>query len=46
VNTVAGSIQVVTNDIAPAEVRPEERFVENSATGFHPNVGQPVPQAM
>ena len=46
VNTAGGSIQVVTNDIAPAEVRPEERFVENSATGFHPNVGQPVPQAM
>lgn len=46
VNTAAGSIQVVTNDIAPAEVRPDERFVENSATGFHPNVGQPVPQAM
>lgn len=45
-SSTAGSIQVVTNDIAPAEVRPDERFVENSATGFHPNVGQPVPQAM
>jgi hypothetical protein len=45
-SAVAGSIQVVTNDIAPAEVRPDERFVENSTTGFHPNVGQPVPTAM
>lgn len=35
-NTVAGGVQVVTCDIAPAEVRPDERFVENSATGFHP----------
>lgn len=35
-NTVAGGFQVVTCDIAPAEVRPDERFVENSATGFHP----------
>lgn len=40
--TLAGGIQVITNDIAPAEVRPDERYVENSATGFHPNIGQPV----
>jgi hypothetical protein len=46
VNAAAGTIQVITNDIAPAEVRPDERYVENSTTGFHPNVGQPVPQAM
>jgi hypothetical protein len=42
-SATAGSIQVITNDIAPVEVRPDERFVENSATGFHPNIGQPVP---
>lgn len=46
VSAVAGTMQVVTNDIAPAEVRPDERYVENSTTGFHPNVGQPVPTAM
>lgn len=38
----AGSLQVVTNDIAPAEVNPEERFVETSATGFQPQVAAPV----
>jgi hypothetical protein len=32
----AGRLQIVTCDVAPAEVRPEERYVENSATGFHP----------
>jgi hypothetical protein len=41
-NTVAGSLQIVTNDVAPVEVRPDERFVETSATGFHPNVATPV----
>jgi hypothetical protein len=38
-NAAAGGFQVVTCDIAPAEVRPDERFVENSATGFHPLTG-------
>lgn len=44
VNTAAGSIQVVTNDVAPVEVRPDERFVETSTTGFHPSTagGAPV----
>lgn len=32
----AGSIQILTNDVAPAEVIPAERYVEGSATGFHP----------
>lgn len=41
-NTVAGGLQVITNDVAPVEVRPDERFVETSATGFHPNVATPV----
>lgn len=44
-STTAGSIQIITNDIAPVEVTPQERFVETSDTGFHPNVGQPVPAA-
>ena len=34
-----GSIEVVTNDIAPVEVVPQERYVETSASGFHPEVG-------
>lgn len=42
---VAGSIQLVTNDIAPVEVRPESRYVEQSRTGFQPALGQPVPVA-
>lgn len=44
-SAVAGSLQIITNDIAPVEVIPSERFVETSASGFHPNVGQPVPAA-
>lgn len=39
VNVAAGSIQVLTNDVAPVEVRPDERFVETSTSGFHPSVG-------
>lgn len=40
----AGTIQVLTNDVAPVEVNPAERYVENSATGFTPQVGAPVAQ--
>lgn len=43
VNTAAGSIQVLTNDVAPVEVRPDERYVETSTTGFHPSVSGGVP---
>lgn len=45
VSAAGGTIQVVTNDVAPVEVRPDERFVETSTTGFHPNVntGATVP---
>lgn len=42
----AGSVQILTNDVAPAEIDPSERYVETSTTGFHPAVGQPVPNAM
>lgn len=42
----AGSLQILTNDVAPAEIDPADRYVETSATGFHPAVGQPVPNAM
>lgn len=35
----AGTIEFMTNDIAPVEVVPQERYVETSATGFHPEVG-------
>lgn len=45
VSAVAGSLQIITNDVAVAEVNPAERYVETSDTGFHPNVGQPVPMA-
>lgn len=43
--SAGGSIQVLTNDVAPVEVRPESRYVETSQTGFHPALGQPVPMA-
>lgn len=33
-----GTLQVITNDIAPVEVIPTERFVETSESGFHPQV--------
>lgn len=35
----AGNIQILTNDVAPAETVPSERFVETSQTGFHPQLG-------
>lgn len=46
VSEVAGNLQAMTNDIAPGEVTPSERYVETSATGFHPQVGAAVPGAM
>lgn len=35
----AGNLQILTNDVAPAEVIPAERFVETSDTGFRPDIG-------
>lgn len=43
VTALAGSLQIITNDVAAVEVDPAERYVETSATGFHPALGQPVP---
>ncbi len=40
----SGSVQVVTNDIAPVEVMPSERYVDDSATGFRPNAAAAPPQ--
>lgn len=37
VTAAAGSIQVVTNDIAPVETAASERFVLPSRTGYHPS---------
>lgn len=37
--SIAGSLQILTNDIAPAEVIPAERFVETSRSGFTPERG-------
>lgn len=42
--TAAGTLQVITNDVTAVEVDPADRYVETSATGFHPALGQPVPQ--
>jgi hypothetical protein len=42
VAAAAGTLQVCTNDVAPVEVNPAERYVETSTTGFHPAAG-PVP---
>src|SRR5439155_2739070 len=38
-SATAGNIQVITGDVAPVEVVPQERFVETSDTGFHPAIG-------
>lgn len=35
-SAVAGTLQVITNDVAPVEVQPSERFVETSESGFQP----------
>jgi hypothetical protein len=38
----AGELRILTNDVAPVEINPAERFVEDSATGFQPMpVGAP-----
>lgn len=42
----AGNIQTVTVDIAPVEVAPQERYVQGSASGFHPQIGSPNQYAM
>jgi hypothetical protein len=31
-----GQLQIITNDVAPVEVNPNDRYVETSQTGFHP----------
>jgi hypothetical protein len=35
-NFAVGQLQIITNDVAPVEVNPNDRFVETSQTGFHP----------
>lgn len=35
-----GVIQVVTCEVAPAEVNPAQRYVESNATAFHPMGGE------
>ena len=45
-SATAGTIQTVTNDVAPVEVAPQERFVESSRSGFHPRIGEPNQAAM
>lgn len=42
-NTAPGTITYITNDIAPAEIMPSERYVLTSQTGFHPAMYAGVP---
>lgn len=42
---VAGVLEVLTNDVAPVETDPRLKYAESSATGFHPQVGTPIPGA-
>jgi len=35
-NWQVGTVEILTNDVAPVEVRPQDRFEEQSTTGFHP----------
>lgn len=40
----AGTLEILTNDVAPAEVNPEERYDERNATTFDPGgPGAPTP---
>ncbi len=39
---VAGTLTVITNDIAPVETNPALRYAMSSQTGFHPQVGTPI----
>jgi hypothetical protein len=39
--TNPGVVVVLVNDVAPGEVNPTQRYVENNATGFHPNADVP-----
>lgn len=40
--TAAVNLEILVNDVAPVEVAPSERYVEDSKTGFTPDVGVPV----
>lgn len=35
-SALAGSMQIITNDVAPAEVTPAERYLDRSDTGYNP----------
>ena len=41
--TTGGVVQVLVNDIAPAEVNPTQRYALPNSTGFHPNADVPSP---
>lgn len=41
--TTGGVVQILVNDIAPAEVNPTQRYALPSATGFHPSGEVPNP---
>lgn len=45
-SAVAGALQVITNDVAPVEVVPAERYVETSQTGFQPARGGAPPRGV
>lgn len=38
-NEEAGTLQIITNDVAPVAVQPQERYQEESRTGFTPELG-------
>lgn len=38
-NEEAGTLQIITNDVAPVAVQPNERYQEESRTGFQPEFG-------
>lgn len=43
--STAGVLEVMTNDVAVFETNQAARYAEGSATGFHPQVGTPIPGA-
>lgn len=42
----AGVVQVLTCEVAPAEVNPAQRYVESNATAFHPMGGEVNPNQL
>lgn len=43
-NALAGSVDILTNDVLPVEADPRRRYIETSTSGFHPEIGTQNPR--